>query len=216
MYCWHSDRSSPGSSPSGSGLLLLGPHAIPASFYCGHARAMGGWAALCVLLLFLASQARPAAAALQLGQFPKGPPYDFSIDYGPGNSDVALLNATDPDYPTQTNPFLMLYAHMDKWWQDEVDETLIIPKGQPLGKYFADYGVTLASAYETDGTFSTSPAPWSLSDDLTLRVQTVSPQTAHRIGGRTVCVSSHCVAWPRARLRRVGQQRAVALGWPRF
>ena len=93
---------------------------------------MGGWAALWVLLLRLACEARPAASALELGYFgPKGPPYFDAIDDGPNTADLGVAWRADPDYPTISSPTLVIYLTLDNWWKEAVDETLVLPKGTP-------------------------------------------------------------------------------------
>lgn len=146
---------------------------------------MGGWAALCILLLRLACQARPAASALELGYWPKGRPLlNGSYDDVPTAMDIGVLYRTDPDYPDRASPTVIVHTTLDNWWKETVDEVLVLPKGHPLGNFSS--GSNPPSYYYKDSNqntvLNTSVARWSLRDDLTLRVQLASPEKAHRIG----------------------------------
>lgn len=146
---------------------------------------MGGWAALCILLLRLACQARPAASALELGFWPKGRALpDGSYDDVPNARDIGVLYRTDPDYPDRSSPMVIVHTTLDNWWKETVDEVLVFPRGHPLGNYVsASYPPPYYYKDSNQNTvLNTSLARWYLPDDLTLRVQLASPEKAHRIG----------------------------------
>lgn len=154
---------------------------------CCFLKHMGGWVALCVLLLRLACQARPAAAALELGYWPKGPPNVVPMDNGVNVADIGVQFRTDPDYPDRSSPFVIAQLTMDNWWKEAVDDVLVLPKGHPLGRHTAvSPAINIPTYFYTDSNgkrvINTTTAQWALSDDLTLRVQVASPEKAHRIG----------------------------------
>ena len=142
---------------------------------------MGGWAALCLLLLRLACEARPAASALQLGAIPKGPPFVIDRDRYPTGADIGVMYRVEPDSPDRSSPTVLISTLLDNWWKDTVDETLVVPKGHPLGPHGL---LNLYNLTDSNGNavLNTAQARWNLSDDITLRVQLASPQKAHRLG----------------------------------